>query len=95
MGLLILAGGSLFFAVIFLILWLRERKHANDAEIVAYGLRAEDDSEENTKTSISVMEAEFNEALDKLVELGEIHQDQWGNWIWNKTGKPLGDEEKR
>jgi hypothetical protein len=93
MGLILIASGSVFLAVIFLILWLRERKHASEAEIVAYGLRAEDESDDNTRTSISVMEAEFNEALEKLVELGEVHQDEWGHWVWNKTGKKLGDEE--
>ncbi len=92
MGLLLIAAGSVLLAVLFLILWLKERKHANDAEIVAYGLRAEDDSDDNTKTSISIMEAEFNEAISKLEELDEIHQDEWGRWVWNKTGEPLGGE---
>ncbi len=77
-------------AIIFLILWLKERRHASEVEIVAYGLRAQDDSDDNTKTSISVMEAEFEEAMQKLQELGEIHQDEWGNWVWNKTGEQLG-----
>ncbi|MCK4707088.1 MAG: hypothetical protein KAU21_00590 [Gammaproteobacteria bacterium] len=80
-----------FVAAIFLILWLKERKHASDVEIVAYGLRAEDDSDDNTKTSISVMESEFTEAIEKLESLGEIHQDEWGNWVWNKTGEKLGE----
>jgi cbb3-type cytochrome oxidase subunit 3 len=82
-----------FIAVIFLLLWLRERKHASEAEIVAYGLRAEDDSDDNTKTSISIMEAEFDDALEKLCQLGEIEQDNWGNWVWVKTGEPLGKQE--
>lgn len=81
-------------AIVFLILWLRERKHASDAEIVAYGLRAEDDSDDNTKTSISVMESEYEEAMEKLQELGEIQQDEWGNWIWKKTGEQLGKNNK-
>ena len=92
MGWVVITVGSIFLAVIFLILWLKERKHAADAEIVAYGLRAKDDSDENTKTSISAMESEFNEALDKLEEMGEIHQDEWGRWIWDKTGKQLGGD---
>lgn len=79
-----------FVAVAFLLLWLKERKHASEAEIVAYGLRAEDDSDDNTKTSISIMEAEFDDALEKLRQLGEIEQDNWGNWVWVKTGEPLG-----
>ena len=80
-----------FIAFIFMLLWLKERKHASEVEIVAYGLRAEDDSDDNTKTSISVMEAEFDEAIEKLEALGEIHQDDWGHWVWNKTGEKLGD----
>jgi len=82
-----------FIAAVFLVLWLKERKHANDAEIVAYGLRAEDDSDDNTKTSISVMESEFDDAMEKLKELGEIEQDDWGNWIWVKTGEKLGSQD--
>ncbi len=79
-----------FVAAIFVLLWLKERKHASDAEIVAYGLRAADDKDDNTKTSISIMEAEFDDALKKLEQLGEIKKDDWGNWIWVKTGEPLG-----
>ena len=93
MTLMLATIGSLFLAVIFLILWLRERKHAADAEIVAYGLRAQDDSDDNTKTSISAMESEYNDALNKLQELGELQQDEWGRWIWSKTGKQLGSDE--
>lgn len=93
MVLMIAVAASLFLAVIFLVLWLRERKHAADAEIVAYGLRAQDDSDDNTKTSISAMESEYNEALNKLEELGELKQDEWGRWIWTKTGKQLGADE--
>ena len=59
---------------------------------MAYGLRSEDDSDDNTKTSISTMEYEFSEAITKLQELGEIQQDEWGNWVWTKTGKKLGKE---
>ena len=91
--LLILAIGSVFLAVLFLVLWLRERKHASDAEVVAYGLRAQDDSDDNTKTSISAMESEYNDALNKLEQMGELKQDEWGRWIWAKTGKQLGADE--
>jgi len=80
-------------AMIFMLLWLKERKHASDAEIVAYGLRSEDDGGDNTKTSISVMESEFDEAIEKLKELDEIHQDEWGHWVWNKTGEQLGNRD--
>lgn len=93
MILMLATVGSLFLAVIFLILWLRERKHAADAEIVAYGLRAQDHSDDNTKTSISAMESEYNDAINKLQELGELQQDEWGRWIWSKTGKQLGSDE--
>jgi Tfp pilus assembly protein PilN len=85
---------SVFLAIIFLVLWLRERRYAAEAEIVAYGLRAQDDSDDNTKTSISVMEAEYQEALSRLQELNQVHQDEWGNWVWNDTGEQLGAKEE-
>lgn len=89
---LILVVVSLAVAAVFFILWIRERRHASQAEIVAYGLRAQDEKDDNTKTSISAMEAEYSEAMDKLEQLGEIQQDDWGRWVWVKTGKPLGKE---
>ena len=92
MGLAVVSIVSLVLAVIFLLLWLRARNQANEAEIVAYGLRAQDDKNDSTKTSISAMESEYNEAIDKLQELGELHQDEWGRWIWNKSGKQLGSD---
>ncbi len=73
----------------FLILWLRERRRSQ-TEYVAYGLRAEED-DENTKTNITEMESSFLEAISKLEELGEVQQDNWGQWIWTKTGKPVGN----
>jgi hypothetical protein len=88
---LIFSGISIVLAVLFLVLWLRERRHAQEAEVVAYGLRSEDDSDENTKTSISMMEAEYTAAMDKLEQIGEIRQDEWGKWVWSKTGEPMGD----
>lgn len=94
MGLLIVSVIAVFFAVIFMILWIKEKKHANDAEVVAYGLRAADDSDDNTKTSISAMESEYNEAITKLVELNQIHQDEWGVWVWSDTGEKLGEASK-
>jgi hypothetical protein len=90
---LILSGVSVFLAATFFVLWLRERRVAKQAEIVAYGLRAQDDSDENTKTSISMMEAEYSAAMDKLAQIGEIHQDEWGNWIWTKTGEPMSTQD--
>ncbi len=80
--------GSSALVLFFLILWLRERRRAQ-AEYVAYGLRA-NENDENTKTNITEMEANFVEAISKLEELGEVHQDNWGNWVWTKSGKPLG-----
>ncbi len=92
MELILLTITSIFIAVLFLILWLKERKHASDAEIVAYGLRAEDDSDDNTKANISAMESEYKDALTLLESLGEIHQDNWGRWVKNKSGKVLGEK---
>ncbi len=82
---------SSIFAVIFLFLWLRARRAAKEAEIVAYGLRSQDDSDENTKTNLSVMESEYQAAVEKLCELGEIKQDKWGRWVWTKSGELLGE----
>lgn len=82
--------GSGALVLLFLILWLRERRRAA-AEYVAYGLRADED-DENTKTNITQMQANFAEAITRLEELGEIQQDNWGNWVWTKTGKPLGKD---
>ena len=84
--------GSGVLIMIFLGLWLRERRMAQ-IEHIAYGLRADEDQNENTKTNITVMEASFLEAISKLEELGEVEQDQWGEWIWTETGKPVGSEE--
>ena len=81
--------GSGILVLIFLSLWLRERRRAQ-TEYIAYGLRSNEDSDENTKTNITKMEASFVEAVSKLEELGEVQQDDWGNWIWTKTGKPVG-----
>ena len=87
----ILAGSGLLIMV-FLGLWLRERRRAQ-IEHIAYGLRADEDQTENTKTNITVMEASFIEAISKLEELGQVEQDQWGQWIWVETGKPVGSDE--
>jgi uncharacterized protein (DUF3084 family) len=79
-------------AILFLIMWLRARRAVSQAEIVAYGLRAQDDSDENTKTNLSMIEAEYEAAIDKLYKLGEIRRDDWGHWVWTKTGQQLGEE---
>ena len=81
--------GSGILVLIFVTLWLRERRRA-EIEYIAYGLRGDEDSDENTKTNITMMEASFIEAISKLEELGEVRQDEWGQWIWTKTGKPVG-----
>ena len=84
----VLAGsGALVF--VFLILWLRERRRP-ETEYIAYGLRTDEDSDMNTKTNITQMEASYMEAISKLEELGEVQQDNWGQWIWTKSGKPVG-----
>lgn len=81
--------GSGVLVLLFMILWLRERRRAN-IEYIAYGLRGDEDNTENTKTNITQMEASFVEAMSKLEELGEVKQDNWGQWIWTKSGKPVG-----
>jgi hypothetical protein len=80
---------SAFCVLFFLILWLRERRNA-EKEYIAYGLRANEDQSENTKTNISAMENGFQEAMSKLEDLGEVTRDNWGQWIWTKSGKPVG-----
>lgn len=76
-------------ALIFLTLWLKERKNAQ-MEYIAYGLRSGDDSAENTKTNITMMDAGFREAMSKLEDLGEVRRDETGQWVWVKTGNPVG-----
>lgn len=88
---IIVAIISCVFALVFFVLWLRARRAASEAEVVAYGLRSHDDSDENTKTSLSLMEAEYDAAIEKLSALGEIKRDDWGRWVWTKTGQQLGE----
>lgn len=76
-------------SLIFMILWLKERRRAN-LEYIAYGLRSNEDNTENTKTNVTMIEDGFTEAMSKLEELGEVSRDQWGGWIWIKSGKPVG-----
>ena len=87
----ILVGAGVL-VMTFLGLWLRERRRAQ-IEYIAYGLRTDEDQDENTKTNITMMEASFLEAISKLEELGQVEQDQWGQWIWTETGKPVGSDE--
>ena len=85
--------GSGILVLIFLTLWLRERRRAQ-TEYIAYGLRADEESDENTKTNITQMEASFVEAISRLEELGLVKQDNWGVWIWTETGRPVGSDLK-
>lgn len=84
---ILIATGAL--ALIFLTLWLRERKNAR-MEYIAYGLRSGDDNTENTKTNITMMDSGFREAMSKLEDLGEVRRDEMGQWVWVKNGKPVG-----
>ena len=86
--------GSGILILVFLILWLKERRQARQ-EYIAYGLRASEDSDENTKTNVTQMDAGYREAMSRLEDLGEVSQDEWGHWIWNATGKPVGKELKK
>ena len=80
---------SAVLVLFFLILWLRERKNAQ-REYIAYGLRANEDQSENTKTNISAIENGYQEAMSRLEDIGEVTCDNWGQWIWTKSGKPVG-----
>ena len=75
--------------LIFLILWLRERRNSQK-EYIAYGLRANEDQSENTKTNISAMENSFQDAMSRLEVMGEVTRDNWGQWVWTESGKPVG-----
>jgi hypothetical protein len=77
--------------LVFLILWIRERRNAR-IEHIAYGLREGENEEanENTRTNITQMQAEFVEAIAKLEELNLVKQDEWGRWFWIESGKLVG-----
>ena len=75
--------------LVFLILWIRERRNAR-IEQIAYGLREDEDANEQTRTNITQMQAEFKEAIAKLEELNLVRQDEWGHWFWIESGKLLG-----
>lgn len=76
-------------ALIFLTLWLRERKNAQ-MEYIAYGLRSGEDNTENTRTNITMMDSGFREAMSRLEDMGEVRRDEMGQWVWVKSGKPVG-----
>ena len=81
--------GSGVLILIFLILWLRERRQAR-MEYIAYGLRSSEDNTDNTKTNVTAIEDGFNETISRLEDLGEVSQDEWGKWIWTKSGMQVG-----
>ncbi len=75
--------------LVFLILWIRERRNSR-IEQIAYGLREGEDANEHTRTNITLMQAEFMEAIAKLEELNLVKQDEWGRWFWIESGKLVG-----
>jgi YD repeat-containing protein len=81
--------GSGILILIFLILWLKERRQSR-MEYIAYGLRSSEDSTENDRTNVTLMDTGFREAMSRLEDMGEVSQDEWGHWIWNESGKPVG-----
>lgn len=81
--------GSGVLILIFLILWLRERRQAR-MEYIAYGLRSSEDNTDNTKTNLTAIEDGFNDTISRLEDLGEVSQDEWGQWTWTRSGKPVG-----
>ena len=81
--------GSGVLILIFLILWLRERRQAR-MEYIAYGLRSSEDNTDNTKTNITAIEDGFNDTISRLKDLGEVSQDEWGQWTWTESGKSVG-----
>lgn len=83
----ILAASSLALAVVFMVMWIRARRAAHRAEIVAYGLRAQDDRDEITKTNLILKNREFHEAIKKLNQLGQVELDSWGRWVWADSGE--------
>lgn len=81
--------GSGILILIFLILWLKERRQSR-MEYIAYGLRSSEDNTENSRTNVTMMDTGFREAMSRLEDMGEVSQDEWGHWIWNDSGKPVG-----
>jgi hypothetical protein len=75
--------------LVLLCLWLRARRNAR-IEQIAYGLRRDEDADQQTKTNITEMQAELVDAITKLEKLGLIKQDEWGRWVWVESGTFLG-----
>ncbi len=82
--------GSGILILLFLVLWLKERRNSRN-EFIAYGLRSSEDQTENTKTNITGLEAGFLEAMSKLEDIGEVLKDHEGQWRWVKSGIPVGE----
>lgn len=82
--------GSGILILLFVVLWLKERRNSRN-EHIAYGLRSSEDQTENTKTNITGLETGFREAMSKLEDMGEVAKDQWGQWRWVKSGLPVGE----
>lgn len=89
MELVYVSVGAAVLVLIFIVLWLKERRKA-EREYIAYGLRSSEDNTENTRTNLTLMESGFREAMSKLEDMGEVTRDQWGQWVWVKSGKPVG-----
>ncbi len=91
MSSIVLATVSLILAFVFMIMWIRARRAARSAEIVAYGLRAQDDNDEDTKTNLIHKNREYHEAIRKLNQMGQVKLDSWGRWVWADSGELLGN----
>jgi hypothetical protein len=86
--------GLCALVLVLLCLWLRERRSAQ-IEQIAYGLRGDEDADQQTRTNITEMQAELVEAIAKLEELGLIKQDEWGRWVWVESGNFLGSSNQK
>ena len=71
-------------ALILLILWIRERRNAR-IEQIAYRLREGEDANEQTRTNITQMQAEFMEMIAKREELNPVKQDEWAAGSGSET----------
>jgi hypothetical protein len=86
--------GLVALVLVLLCLWLRERRNAR-VEQIAYGLRADEDVDQQTRTNITEMQAELIEAIAKLEELGLIKQNEWSRWVWVESGNFLGSSNQK
>lgn len=86
--------GLCALVLVLLCLWLRARRSAR-IEQIAYGLRGDEDADQQTRTNITDMQAELAEAIAKLEELGLIKQDEWGRWVWVESGNFLGSSNQK